>query len=108
LDSSPLLARALFLPEEPLGVSEADSPLAPCIVSSPLWRGETGDVSEFARPLFADLGEVVARAFGGTVVDGSALGEESTEEFGVTEAPGVNDAVVPGEAVGAFSAPVWV
>ena len=107
-DSSSVLLRALFLSEELPVDSDGDSSPVPCMVSSPLWRGEAGDVSEFARPLLPALGEAVSLAFGGTVVEGLALGEALTEEFGVTEALGVIDAVVPGESVGAFSALVWV
>jgi hypothetical protein len=77
--------------------SAADSSLVPFVIWSPLWRGETGDVSVLALPLrVALLGEALALAAAEAVADVLALGE--ADAAGVMLAAG--DALISGAAFG--------
>ena len=108
-DSSPVDLRVLFLPDGLSVASEVDSPLVPCVVRSPLGRGEVCDSPDLPYPRFPDLGDAVAFASAGTVAEaaalGAALGDPPVEALGDAEAPGEADALAPGDAVGKADAP---
>lgn len=75
--------------------SAADSSLVPFVIWSPLWRGETGDVSVLALPArVALLGEALALA----------AGEADSLTLAEADAPGVmlaaGDALISGAAFG--------
>ena len=84
-------------------VSAGDSPVVPCIISSPLWRGETGVAPGFAFPPGGDASRVAPRAaFDDAVALGVAEAVADALAVGgaLAETVADGDALIPADAPG--------